>query len=199
MDDRSLVGMEGRRLSALTSIALLRRAQRGEREALDELFARYVPFLRRLARARMPRWARDAAETGDLIQETLLHAFRQLDRFEPRRNGAMRAYLRQALTNRILNAQRNATRRPALDSLDDHDVPGDAASPLDQVLSDEERRRYLHALAALKAEDREAIVGRFELGYSFEQLSLVLGKPSPDAARMVVRRAVVRLTEAMDR
>lgn len=191
--------MDDRRLSALTSIALLRRAQRGEREALDELFARYVPFLRRLAHARMPRWARAGAETADLVQDTLLHAFRQIDRFEPRGNGAMRAYLRQALHNRILNVQRNATRRPMADSLDDHDLAVDAASPLDQFLADEERTRYLQALAALKAEDREAIVGRFELGYSFEQLSLVLGKSSPDAARMVVRRAVVRLTEAMDR
>jgi RNA polymerase sigma factor (sigma-70 family) len=175
--------MPERELSALSSLALLRRAQRGESDALDELFARYVPFLRRLAHGRMPRWARASAETADLVQDTLLQVFRRIDHFEPRGNGAMRAYLRQALHNRILNVRRDATRRPMAASLDDH----------------EDRARYLRALDELRPEERDAIVGRIELGYSYEQLSVVLGKPSADAARMVVRRAVVRLAEAMGR
>jgi RNA polymerase sigma factor (sigma-70 family) len=133
------------------------------------------------------------------VQDTLLQVFRRIDHFEPRGNGAMRAYLRQALHNRILNVRRDATRRPMAASLDDHDVAGDMPSPLDQFLSDEERARYVRALNELRAEDRDAIVGRIELGYSYEQLSAVLGKPSADAARMVVRRAVVRLAEAMGR
>jgi RNA polymerase sigma-70 factor (ECF subfamily) len=192
--------MPERELSALTSLTLLRRAQQGESDALDELFARYVPFLRRLAHGRVPRWARASAETADLVQDTLLHVFRRIDHFEPRGNGAMRAYLRQALHNRILNARRDATRRPMATALDDHlDFADDTPSPLDQFLSDEERARYVRALSELRAEDRDAIVGRIELGYSYEQLSAVLGKPSADAARMVVRRAVVRLAEAMGR
>jgi RNA polymerase sigma factor (sigma-70 family) len=191
--------MPERQLSALTSLALLRRAQQGESDALDELFARYVPFLRRLAHGRVPRWARASAETADLVQDTLLHAFRRIDHFEPRGNGAMRAYLRQALHNRILNVRRDATRRPLVASLDDHDVIDDTPSALDQFLSDEERARYVRALDELRTEDRDAIVGRIELGYSYEQLSVVLEKPSADAARMVVRRAVVRLAEAMGR
>jgi len=147
----------------------------------------------------VPRWARASAETADLVQDTLLHVFRRMDHFEPRGNGAMRAYLRQALHNRILNVRRDATRRPMAASLDDLDVAGDTPSPLDQFLSDEDRARYLRALDELRPEDRDAIVGRIELGYSYEQLSVVLGKPSADAARMVVRRAVVRLAEAMGR
>jgi RNA polymerase sigma-70 factor (ECF subfamily) len=187
------------RLSALTSLALLHRARQGERAALDELFARYVPFLRRLARGRVPRWMRNGVETADLVQDTLLHAFRRVNQFEPRGNGAMRAYLRQALHNRIQNVRRDAMRRPMAASLDAVDVVGDSASPLEELLTAEERARYLSALDELRAEDREAIVGRFELGYSFEQLSAALGKPSADAARMAVRRAVVRLAEAMTR
>ena len=191
--------MSEQRLSALTSLALLHRARQGERAALDELFERYVPFLRRLARGRVPRWMRNGVETADLVQDTLLHAFRRVNHFEPRGNGAMRAYLRQALHNRIQNMRRDAMRRPMATSLDAVDVAVDGASPLEELLSAEERARYLSALDELRAEDREAIVGRFELGYSFEQLSAVLGKPSADAARMAVRRAVVRLSEAMAR
>lgn len=191
--------MPERELSALTSLTLLRRAQQGESGALDELFARYVPFLRSLAHGRVPRWARVGAETADLVQDTLLHVFRRIDHFEPRGNGAMRAYLRQALHNRILNVRRDATRRPLAASLDELDVVDDTPSPLEQFLSDEERSRYVRALDQLRAEERDAIIGRIELGYSYEQLSVVLGKPSADAARMVVRRAVVRLAAAMER
>ena len=187
------------RLSALTSLALLHRARQGERAALDELFARYVPFLRRLAHGRIPSWMRTGFETADLVQETLLHAFRRVDQFEPRGNGAMRAYLRQALQNRIHNVRRDAMRRPLAASLDAVDLAVDTASPLDELLSAEERARYLSALESLQPEEREAIVGRFELGYSFEQLSAALGKPTADAARMAVRRAVVRLSEAIAR
>lgn len=186
-------------LSALTSLALLRRAQQGERDALDELFARYAPFLRRFARGKMPRWARTGAETADLVQDTLMHTFRGINRFEPRGNGAMRAYLRQALHNRILNVRRNAARRPTPAPLDDIEVPADVATPLELFLSDEDHARYLRALEGLTTTDRDAIIGRIELGYSYEQLSAVLGKPSADAARVAVRRAVVRLTEAMER
>lgn len=191
--------MPERRLSAETSLALLRLARRGEGEALDELFARYLPYLRRIAHGKVPRWARIGADTADLVQDTLLHSFRQIDRFEPRGNGALRAYLRQALQNRILNARRDAMRRPALTSLEDLDVPETSASPLDEFLTGEDRDRYLRALDALRAEERDAIVGRFELGYSFEQLRVALGKTSADSARMTVRRAVVRLSEEMNR
>lgn len=190
--------MPKRQLSALTSLTLLRLAQQGESDALDELFERYVPFLRRLAHGRVPRWARAGAETADLVQDTLLNVFRRIDHFEPRGNGAMRAYLRQALHHRILNVRRDAQRRPVTAPLDDLDVCDDTPSPLDQFLSDEERARYMLALDELRAEERDAIVGRIELGYSYEQLSVVLDKPSADAARMVVRRAVARLAEAMD-
>jgi RNA polymerase sigma-70 factor, ECF subfamily len=191
--------MPDSRLSALTSLALLHRAKQGEGAALDALFARYVPFLRRLARGRVPQWTRNGVDTADLVQDTLLHAFRRIGQFEPRGNGAMRAYLRQALHNRILNVRRDAMRRPTAASLDDLDLPVDGASPLEQFLSDEEQVSYLAALDTLRPEEREAIVGRFELGYSFEQLSEALGKPSADAARMAVRRAVARLAEAMTR
>lgn len=186
--------MLDRRLSGLTSLDLLKRAQRGEREALDELFARYVPFLRRLARGRVPAWARRSAETADLVQDTLLNVFRRIDHFEPRGNGAMRAYLRQTLQNRVINAKRDATRRPPRTSLDVHDVAHDQPSPLERYLSDEEKARYDDALAAQRPEDRAAIVGRIELGYSYEQLAAVLDKPSADAARMAVQRAISRLS-----
>ena len=48
-----------------------------------------------------------------------------------------------------------------------------------------------------KREDREAIIGRVEMGYSYEELAEALGKPTADSARKAARRALVRLAEEM--
>ena len=53
-----------------TTLTLIRRAQRGDREALEMVAARLVPRLRRWATGRLPRWARDLADTQDVVQET---------------------------------------------------------------------------------------------------------------------------------
>ena len=59
--------------------------------------------------------------------------------------------------------------------------------------------RYEAALARLRAEEREAIVARIEMGGSYQEVAQALGKPSADAARMAVSRALLRLAEEMNR
>jgi len=58
-------------------------------------------------------------------------------------------------------------------------------------------QRYETALASLSVTDREAIIGRLELGLSFQELADAMHKPSADAARIAVTRALVRLTASM--
>jgi DNA-directed RNA polymerase specialized sigma24 family protein len=53
------------------------------------------------------------------------------------------------------------------------------------------------ALSRLRPEDREAIIGRVELGLSNHELAEVLGKPTANAARMAVERALFRLAKEM--
>src|SRR5690606_31043457 len=81
------------RMNAESSVELLRRVRSGDQEALDILLRRYVPALRRWARGRLPTWARDLAETEDLVQDTILKTFQRLDTFDYRREGALQAYL----------------------------------------------------------------------------------------------------------
>ena len=91
-----------------SSVELVRRARDGDRRALDHLFERYLPVLRRWAAGRLPRWARDLVDTDDMIQETLMGTFRNVGAFEPRHDGALGAYLRQALNNRIRDEVRTS-------------------------------------------------------------------------------------------
>lgn len=175
---------------------LLRRAQAGDSHAVSRLFSRYLPPLVRFAHQRVPPWARNAMDTGDLVQDTILQAFRRLKFFEHRQDGALLGYLRRSLLNRIRDQFRRAGRRPASVALDES-TEDLSASPLDQTISEEERAQYQAALAKLRPADREAIVGRLELDYSYEQLAVALGKPTPEAARVAVRRALGRLAEQM--
>src|SRR5688500_2952306 len=109
---------------------LLERARGGDQDALNELFARHIPALRRWASGRLPRWARDIADTTDLIQETILETLKHLDRFEHRGDGALQAYLRQAMVNRIRNELRKVATRGVPSTLDSG-MPDGGTSPGD--------------------------------------------------------------------
>lgn len=182
--------------SCETSLDLLERAKAGDPHALDALIARYLPRLRRWAHGRLPSWARDLADTQDLVQETVFRAFTQVGRFEVRGEGALQAYLRQALINRIRSEMRRVGRRPEATALDTQ-AEDAGPSPLEAAIGREAVERYESALSRLRPEDREAIIGRLELGLTNEELADALGKPTANAARMAVERALLRLAKEM--
>jgi RNA polymerase sigma-70 factor (ECF subfamily) len=177
---------------------LIDRARAGDKEALERLFLRHLKPLQRWASGRLPRWARDVVDTDDLVQDTLLKTFNRIEGFEPRRVGALQAYLRQGVLNRIRDELRRKGRQPGLTDLDGLEVD-QASSPLEQAIGQEAVERYERALERLTPEDRQAIIARVEIGYSYEELAEALGKPTPDAARKAAQRALVRLIEEMKR
>ena len=198
MDRHPSPAPPGGPLSNPPSEELLRRARAGDDGALDRLFARYVPRLHRWAHRRVPMWARNAGDTADYVQETVLHTLRHLGTFTPQRDGALLGYLRRSLVNRVRDQFRHAARHPAPGELDDAMADG-GTSPLDLAIRAQDRERYEAGLKRLRRADRQAIVASIELGYSYDQIALVLDKPSAEAARVAVRRALVRLGEEMAR
>jgi RNA polymerase sigma-70 factor (ECF subfamily) len=72
-------------------------------------------------------------------------------------------------------------------------------SPIEEAIGREAVEAYERALERLKPEEREAIIARVEMGYTYEELAQALGKPTPDAARKTAQRALVRLAEEMKR
>lgn len=180
-----------------STAGLLQRARAGDGEALNQLLERFLPSLRRWARGRLPQWTRDLRDTEDLVQETLVHTLRRLNEFEPRHEGALQAYLRQALINRVRDEVRRAVRQPVAGQLAD-DYEANAVSPLDEAIGREAVDRYEAALERLRPDERELIVARVEMGSSYRQIADEHGKPSADAARMAVTRALMRLAEEMD-
>jgi RNA polymerase sigma factor (sigma-70 family) len=188
----------GRQTSAVTTTAdLLQRARLGDAEALNDLFARYLPSLRRWARGRLPKWTRDLRDTDDVVQETLVQTLKHIGDFQPRHEGALQAYLRQALMNRVRDEVRRVNRHGVGAEIQDEHAAADA-SPLEEAIGREALTRYEQALARLRPEEREVIVARVEMGQSYQQIAAGHNKASADAARMAVTRALVRLAEEMD-
>lgn len=183
--------------SAESTFELLARVRDGDNGAIDQLFARYLSRLQRWAHGRLPQWARDGADTQDLVQDTLLQTFRQIERFEPRREGAFQAYLRQAVMNRIRDELRKSNRRPVATGVDET-LPSAEPSPLAAAIGTEAFERYEAALARLRPIEREAIVARVEMECSYEEMATMLDLPSADAARKAAQRALVRLAREMN-
>jgi RNA polymerase sigma factor (sigma-70 family) len=196
MDDQRATS---RRADAVdTTFELVERAKTGDSDALNDLFSRYLPALRRWASGRLPRWTRDLMDTDDLVQETVVRAVKRMDRFESRHEGALQAYLRQAIVNRIRDEVRRARRAPVSEALDENAAHA-AASPLEDAIGREALARYEAALGRLRPEERQAVVARVEMDGSYQDVARALGKPSADAARMAVSRALLRLAEEMTR
>jgi len=178
------------------TVDLLERVRRGDDDALDALFMRCLPALRRWARGRLPLSARGMQDTVDLVQDTLLSTLRQLKNFDARHQGALQAYLRQAIMNRIRDLVRQRDRRPARTELPEALVD-DAPSPLTLAIGAQNQALYEQALTRLRPADRDAIINRVELQHTYEELAVLLDKRSPDAARVAVMRAMKRLAEEM--
>jgi RNA polymerase sigma factor (sigma-70 family) len=175
------------------TIELVVRARDGDRLAVEALLQRCLPGLRRWAHGRLPASARGSLDTSDLVQETVLHVLRRLDHFEPRHVGAMQAYLRQSVINRIRDEVRKVSRHPAAVELP-ADLMSDRTSPLEVAVQAEAYQHYLAALGGLTARDRELVVARIEAQWSVAEIAKRFEMPTPDAARMAVGRAIKRLT-----
>ena len=184
------------KLDPESSFALVLRARRGDEAALNDLFERYSKRLRVWAHGRLPPWARGAADTQDVVQDTLLQVIRKLDTFEPRHEGAFLGYVRQTLRNNITDRIRQAQRRGYFEPLESSKT-SPAPSPEEDAIASELMDRYDAALERLKSDQREAIIARIELRLPWPEVATALNKPSVPAAQMAVRRSVVRLAWEM--
>ena len=80
----------------------------GDASALDGLFARYLPRVRRLVASRLGRSPAALASVDDLVQDTFRDAVDSADRVELRSDGAFCNWLAQVVGNNVRDHQRRA-------------------------------------------------------------------------------------------
>jgi len=183
-------------LSDEPTIELVVRAREGDRMAVEALLQRSIPSLRRFAHGRLPAAARGTLDTGDLVQETVLHVLRRLDTFEPRHVGAMQAYLRQSVINRIRDEVRRIGRHPTPAELPE-DLASEMPSPLEEAVRAEAYDRYRAVLVQLSPRDREMVVARIEAQWNLGEIAQRFNMRTVDGARMAVTRALRRLMDRL--
>ena len=183
-------------LSDEPTIELVIKAREGDRMAVEALLQRSIPGLRRFAHGRLPAAARGTLDTGDLVQETVLHVLRRLDTFEPRHVGAMQAYLRQSVINRIRDEVRRIGRHPTPAELPE-DLASEMPSPLEEAVRAEAYERYRAALVQLSPRDREMVVARIEAQWNLGEIAQRFNMRTVDGARMAVTRALRRLMDRL--
>ena len=185
-----------RLLSDAPTLELIVKAREGDNAAVDAFLERSLPRMRRWAHGRLPRAARSSLDTTDLVQEVGIKVLKSLQRFEPRHGGAMEAFLRRSVINRIRDEVRRVGRRPIPVELPDT-LTCDAPSALERAISAQSHEGYRRALAKLRQKDRRLIVACVELQWPTARIAARFGFPSRDAARIAVRRALQRLAAAV--
>ena len=128
----------------------------------------------------------------------MIRSVANLGHFEARGEGALQAYLRGAVMNRIRDEIRRRRRTPVQSPLDST-IPATGQSPLESAIGGEVLEKYDRALDRLEPETREAVIARIEMGCSYAEIAELMEKSSPDAARMMVSRALLKLAEEMRR
>ena len=179
--------------STATLLGLIRG---GDLAARERLLSRIYRPLIRFAHGRLPVRARDLTDTEDLVQVALLRALDHIEEFDPRREGAFMAYLRSILLNLVRDEARRVSRRPEQEEMGENLV-APCASPLEEAVGREALERYDLALDKLGEEQREAVVLRVEMGYTYAQIAEAMALASTDSARMMVTRAIARLGRLM--
>ncbi|MEO8275668.1 MAG: sigma-70 family RNA polymerase sigma factor [Thermoanaerobaculia bacterium] len=170
---------------------------RGRFAAVERAIAALLPFFQRWTHGRLPRYARRRMDSGDLVQEAIVGVLRNIGQIDAANPIALRKYLIVAIQNRICDEVRRATRGEVTN---DTSNPADSRpSPLEDAIDEENRRQYRAALLQLPEDDQMLLVGRIDMGLSFEELAIMSGRPSPDAARNATRRAAMRLARSMGR
>lgn len=190
------------------SLDLVQQAQAGDREALNRLFSRYYERVRRIVRLRLGRGLREAVESGDILQETFIHAVRSFENFEVREEASLIQWLSRIAERQIIaqhdyfvakkrDRKKNVPLQGRGDASSDGSFeisfPDDQTRPLERIENAEERGIVEACLDELSEEYRELILLRNYAGASWESVAEETGRPSPAAARMMHARAMVEL------
>jgi RNA polymerase sigma-70 factor (ECF subfamily) len=172
--------------------SLVLRAQRGDRAAFDELVRRTS----RLVFARLHLDTGDVHLAVDLLQETLLTAYRSLGQLaEPDK---FRAWLLRIAANTAANAVRHDRCQKRTPPSHVERTPGTAPEPIQRLEDEERRQQVLDLLRSLPEEYRLPLWLRYFGGADYETIQAQLGLTN-GSLRGLLHRGLKMLREECER
>ena len=191
---------------------MLVRARANDPRQLELLFAHCRNFLGIVARAQVESWLRAKVDASDIVQQTMLEAYRDFHKFRGTTEAEWLAWLRQILNHNAANfvrhyrgtAKRQAHREVALRQPGDDSStrgapdPSDGCeSPSQQLLRKERQWQIAEAVAHLSPDHREVILLRNLERLPFEEVAARMGRSRP-AVQMLWMRALQKLQEQLN-
>jgi RNA polymerase sigma-70 factor, ECF subfamily len=177
-----------------TEKALVRKAQSGDRSAFEELVRRTS----RLVFARLFLETGDAHRAEDLLQETMLTAFRSLGKL--RDPPAFRSWLltiaQNTLTDALRREQRQKRAGPQAGPAALHSVADKSPRPDEQLARGEMRAQVLAVLRSLPEEYRLPLTLRYFTGADYETIQMQMGV-SNGSLRGLLHRGLKLLHERL--
>jgi len=193
----------------LPAADLIRRCRCGEKSALDQLFQRYRHYLHLLAEAQLGRTLRTKCDASDIVQQSLLEAYRDFNGFQGAQEAELLAWLRQILAHNLCNEarrfaaqQRDAAREVSLEhvraGVDQSSLAlgrclaADGPTPSSIAAQHEASVRLAEKMACLPANYQTVIVLRVFEGLSAEEVAQRMDSTA-GAVRMLQLRALTAL------
>ncbi len=157
------------------------------RDEIESGLVDLLPQLRAFARS----LCGDAVRADDLVQEAVIRAWDNLDKFEPGSN--LKAWLFTILRNRFYSEQRKTRRE--VEDVDEQHAASLSAPPnqLDRAVL----KQFADAVARLPATQREALVLTSAVGFSVEEAARICGC-APGTVKSRVSRARARVLAMLD-
>ena len=187
---------------ATTSLGLIQRVKAGDQDAFTSLFDRYYRRLAVLIHYKLSDKLRGTMEVDDLLQETFLRAFRDIEHFSYRAPGSFLRWLASIADHVVIDAARTQGRlrragmpvRFRSASNPGGPEPLDTKTPSRILAQQEAIDGLLARLDALTDEYRQVILMAKMEGLSTQEMSQRLGR-TREATSLLLHRALKRFKE----
>lgn len=184
--------------------ALIRRAQAGDEQALNDLFDSHYEELRRFVRRRLgPGLRRQVDDSQDILHSAMRGALKSLPDFTPEGDDAWLRWMGTIITHKIASkarhwrAQKRGEGRIAVGGTAGMGLVGGAdaggPAPSDGLIAKEEQNRLYDALDMLPDARRELIVKYHITKLSLEELAKEL-----ECSQEAVRQRILRAEQALE-
>jgi len=191
-------------------VELLTRARGGDEGARDELFDKCRNYLGIVARVQVESWLRVKVDASDLVQQTMLDAYRGFSNFRGNSEGEWLGWLKQILNHNATDfirhyrgTEKRQQRRevpihataPGLSASFTREPPDSTDSPSELVMQREREIQLADCISQLSPDHQEVIILRSLQRLPFDEVAERMGRTRP-AVQMLWARAVGKLKDA---
>jgi len=190
-------------------VNLLDRARDGDEAARDELFDKCRNYLGIVARVQVESWLKVKVDASDLVQQTMLDAYRGFDNFRGGTEGEWLAWLKQILKHNATDfvrhyrgTEKRQQRRevpmqganPNLSAAMMFEPKDSGDSPSEMIMQKEREIQLADCISRLSPDHQEVIILRSLQRLPFDEVAERMGRTRP-AVQMLWARAVSKLKD----